>query len=508
MADLSMYKTWLSPRGAKALRRDDNLGKELAAQWKGEQVDRAAAKRLIEWYNRSRAKIVEYIQKQATITFGDETKEWQCPTVNGVKRTIKRISMTYRTPPTRRYFIGEKELKTGDKELAKVERMYKRLDRNRRLRQAEQFGNLLNTVHVEVVYRNNRIDWDIRKRTEVMVVPDPADYLRFLGFARRLDFMINDKPLGGFLLWTDAEYVFVRDDGFVYAVGDSAGLNPFAGETLIDAERPIPIVTIRREECEDYWGRYGSDIVDAFEQAAIQLGNLWENGFLQTHGQPVAINMKLKKGERLKVGPKHPITVEGVMKDDASPSLTFPSPEPKIVEMQALIDWFIKLNAGSYGQPPSAWAQDEKAMSGFAKMIDNSELLEDRDDQLNDWIQREVDLHEYTKLTWNRYHPIEAEHVDPLVRLEVTFNEVEFPESPQEEASAAAIEIENNFSSPVDWIMKKRKISDRKEALKLALEIVKENAAIKKAQAEAFGVPEEAPPPGRGPVQPREEGTA
>ena len=495
-----MVLSWFRPRGGGSIGRDEALAKRLLTRWDEERDARDRATRLIAWYQRDRAKIVDYLKKQASVTFGEETNEWQIPIINGVYRTIRRLAMTYQRPPERKYFIGTKELSPDSPELVKIENMYGRLDMDKRLRQLDRWATLLNTVHFEPVYRRGHIAWDVRLRPDVLVVEELDDYLEYAEFCRRILLTSGKDAVQGFIYWAADRYLFIRDDGFFWpGPGSSDGSNPYAGETFAEAALPVPVITVRKTEASDYWGRYGSDIVDSFEQANIQLGNTWENMFFQGHGQPIAINtgMGKQKGQKVKVGVRHPITVEGLTKEDMIPDIRFATPEPKITEGRQLIDWFIKLNSGSYGMPPSAWAQEEKALSGFAKMIDSEELLEDRDEQVNDYVRVEKQAFEASRAVFNRNHPVEGEHVNPEITLEVSFDEIEFPETPQDAAAAAAIEIQNNLSSAVDWIMKKRKISSREEATKLLEQIVKENAQVKKTMAEAFGISEQAPPQDR-----------
>jgi hypothetical protein len=101
---------WMTPRGRGAIRQDKALANRLLELWRKEQTARTAAQRLIDWYQRDRLKIEMYIRAQAAVTFGDRTKEWQIPVINGVPRTIRRLAMTYASPPERKYFRGDTEL--------------------------------------------------------------------------------------------------------------------------------------------------------------------------------------------------------------------------------------------------------------------------------------------------------------------------------------------------------------------------------------------------------------
>lgn len=490
MSNVPVYmQNWFRPRGGGALRRDQALADDLRSRWMKEAKDRSRALRLVAWYERDRPEIEAFIRKQAKVTFGDETAEWQTPIVNGVYRTVRRLAMTYRTPPERRYYIDDKEL-TDQKQLENIKTAFRRLDVDKRMQQLEQWMILFNTAHLEPVYRRGRIDYDFRLRPESLAIGAFDDYLDFDQFARSIEVSrLGEGTAKGFILWTEDEYIFVREDGFVFPACDAGldGSNPFSMQVWREKDLPIPVNRARKVEGREYWGRYGCDIVDAYEQAAIQLGNLWENVFLQGHGVPIFTNCNLKEGERKRVGPKDPIVVEKVQKDDVPPGLAFAKTEPDIEQTRALIDWFVKQNGGSYFMPPSAYATEEKEMSGFAKLVDSSELIEDREQGLSDFRAIERQNFEASVAVWNANHPVKAEHIDPAIELRVTFPEVEVLQTPQDEATTIALEIQNNLASSVDYIMRKRKISDREEAKKLALEIIAENADMKAALQKAIG---------------------
>lgn len=465
-----------------------------AGQATAAKATKALADRLLSYYYRDRPEITGYIRDQASKTFGAESGDWQLPLINSVARTVKRLSMAYRKPPTRKYYregaAGGKrvEIEPESDDFKKIERMYggnlKRL--NRRFREMDAKRTLLNTIHVEPIYRNGQIDFDIHTAANVTVIETPGDYLSFDQWGAKMSFSDSDgKKAEGWRYWDEELHAFLRDDGRLFPLIGNDIANPWKGQTLEHSARPIPIVPLRKVEDRTYWGRYGADMVDAVEQSMIQLGNLWENVFLQAHGQAVAVNCGFDKdrtpGAKVKIGPKNPIAKDGVSKDDLPPDLKFAQPDPNITAIKEMVDWFITMNGSSYGLPPSAWAEEESALSGYAKAIDNLELTEQRDEELVDWIEVEQALHEWSVLIFNACHPKKDEHVDENIRLDVLFDEVEFPKSPQEEALAWQTEITLlGTASPVDFLMKKHKISSRKEAMELAKSIAKENAELAK----------------------------
>lgn len=461
-----------------------------------DKLERDRAQRYIDWYNRDRIAIIEHVKEQARRSF-DSTEDWQFPIVNGVPRTIKRLSQGYISPPAREYHVDGKALEGTA--LDPINRMFSGIDINRKMRSLDRWSTLLNTVHVEVVPRKGLIDWDIRLRPDVTVIPDPSDFLEFVKFAYAWTPMDPDslEPTKGWVYWTDEEHVFISAGGLTIGMSNEKGTNPY---TNAAGEPVIPITTVRKiEDIADYWGSFGADLVDAMQTMNVQLGNIWETTILQVHGQPFLVNVELEKGKKVKIGPKHPITVTKVSKDDVAPSLTFPKPDPDIEETQGFLDWFIKTNAAAYGLPPSAWAIDEQRLSGFAKFMDNIELLEMREEDATQWETTEQDLYTKSAIVWNTWAAANSEPLVPEeVEVKLDFPPVKVPESPAEKTQRWALQIASGQASHVDYFMEEEGL-DKEAAEKRAIEVADQNKKITSAGAEPVArLPEEEPEGGEG----------
>ena len=449
---------------------------------------RLDAQRLIDWYNRDRAKIIEYLTLDAQKTF-DSVADWQFPIINGVPRTIARRSTAYKTPPTREYYLNDKQLEPDSEAQKRIEAMYARLNINRKMRALDRWSTLLNTTHAEIVIRKGAIDWDIRLRPAVTVVEDPEDYLEFVKFAYQWNPIDPEtlQPIQGWVYWSSDQHVFIGAGGKFVGMSNEAGTNPYKA---LDGASVIPIVTVRKiEDISDYWGRFGADLVDATQSMNLQLGNMWETMFLQIHGQPFGVNLGLKSGAKLLVGAKHPIVAEKVQKDEVAPSLSFPKPDPDLVETRDILDWFQKMNAGAYNLPPSAWSMDETRLSGFAKFMDNIELMETREEEIENWEAVEQDLFTKSAIVWNTWNAGVA--VDLALEVRVTFPAVQIPETPTERTTRWSVAIKAGLASLVDYFREVEGL-ELDEAVKRAQEVAKWNEEIGGSPTE----PALPPPPG------------
>jgi hypothetical protein len=474
-----------------------------------EEEEREDAGRLLAWYNRDAVAIERRLKELARKTFGDECDNWQWPRANGVPRIIRRISLSYMSPPERKVVRNGEPLdaKSTDHQLVfGPAGLYSGIDINRKMKEADRFSGLLNTVHIEVVPRHGKIDWDFRLRPCTMVVPDPDDYLHFVKFAYEFNPMNPDtlQARVGWVYWTKENHFYLMGDGELVGVSLDDGSNPYAGE--------IPIVTVRKLEQDDYWGHFGADLVDGFEQATLQLANMWENGFMQTHGQPFGVNLGLKKGETLITGPKNPITVDNVGKDDVPPDLRFVKPDADITIVRDLVEWFMNINGQAYGLPEGSWtAQAASPESGFARFIKNLELFEDRDDVQDMWIKVEQELFEKSRMVWNRWAM--ENKVKPIpedLELQVAFQPVKMAEDPTEKIARYTAATKLGVSSPVRYFMEEEGLDE--EAAKAKVEkIAEENKLGAPAPAADFmsqflkGQPNQ---PAKGVVPPQLEASA
>lgn len=455
----------------------------IAALEQQDKEEREDAQRLIDWYSRHRKEIIEHVKEQARSSFAS-TSDWQFPIDNGVPRTIRRLSMAYHKGPVREYFVGGKQLTPDSDQMKAVDAMFRNIDIDRKMRALDRWSTLLNTVHAEIGFRNDAIDWDIRLRPDVTVVAQPEDFLEICKFAYSWNPIDPEtlEPVKGWVYWTDELHVWISAGGKRVGMSNAEGTNPYKGR---DGKPVIPIVTVRKiEDIADYWGRFGADLVDAVQAENVQLGNMWETMILQIHGQPLGINLKLDAGQTLKLGAKWPIIVEKVMKDEVQPDLKFPKPDPDLPETKDILDWWKKTNGANYGLPPSAWSLDEQRLSGFAKFMDNIELLENREEEQTIWQDVEQDLTTKSVIVHNARTAEEAKVPEDL-EVRITFPPVKIPESPTEKTTRWALAIASNQATLVDFYMEEEGL-DEKQALKRATEVVALNKQLAPAPVEAL----------------------
>lgn len=452
-----------------------------------ERVDRKAARRLLDWYHKKNDKIIEHLQLAAVKTFDpEEISTWQWPLVNGVQRTIKRISMTYSQPPKRVLYKGDKELDSKDDAYKRVEEMFENVDRDKKMRQAERYAKLFNTCHIEIVPRDSAIDWDLKLRPGTSVVEKPWDYLSYekIAFWWRAVDPDSLTPVDGWIYWTPTTHEYKAGSQY-YGLSNEDGSNPYNGE--------IPVVTVRMLEQENYWGQFGADLVDIYEAINLQLANLNENVFMQTHGYPIAINCGFGENEKVIVGPRKPVTVEGLTIEDVRPSIDFPKPEADITEVMNYLDWLVKEVGNTYGLPPGANELEEKRLSGYAKFLDNIELLESRDEEVPEWAKLEdTKLFPKSVMVWNHWAGVHGKQkIDESITQRTIFEPVNFPEEPTAKIERFALEKIAGVNSEINFLMVEHGLTEDK-AEELAVKLAEQRKTI----SDLTAPPEMPMPPG------------
>jgi hypothetical protein len=131
--------------------------------------------------------------------------------------------------------------------------------------------------------------------------------------------------------------------------------------------------------------------------------------------------------------------------------------------------------------PASAFSKDEKDLSGFAKFIDNIELLENREEEVPMWAMIESELFKKSVMVWNEWAE-EGSKMPDGVSLQSTFKAVSFPQSPTEQMEELALEIQNGVNSPSHFIAERDGISLDK-ATEKAKEYAQANKELKQASS-------------------------
>ena len=422
-----------------------------------EFLDSQAHKNYV-YYKGDHLGILYYLEQHLGRIITDKTVLNKMPKVyvNDVRRVVKRLCLAYSEAPEREYSSLSEEQQAI---LEMVYPEYKEFHRQ---------AKLLNTIVVRPIWsdKHKRFRFMVLGRHYATAITNQNDQfdLEELYYPRMVQ--KGDKQEIVYFHWTD-EDVWLTDE-------DGNEINPMS----VNIELPedgnpygrIPFVTLRLETCEDFWGDGLSDYVNLVE---INNGRLCDATYKQwlSFGYPIGTNLGIKAHD-FEISPYNPVMVDNVRTDMVTPDLRFVTPDHAIEEDKSLIDWTRKAGGTSKGMSAATFQDEEKDLSGYAKQIDNLELMENNAEDIEALRGFEYDLLEMMKLELNvRGGP----SMDSVNLTSIKFNEYGFPKTTDEINAEREFEYRYNLSTPVDWMKQNRPdLSD--EEIK---ELLKENRALK-----------------------------
>jgi hypothetical protein len=162
----------------------------------------------------------------------------------------------------------------------------------------------------------------------------------------------------------------------------------------------------------------------------------------------VTVNFGLKDGEELRLGPDSVLNVEDARSGDVTPSAFYIKPEAAIDVALKQIDWMTKTAAMMRGLPAASVSTDGMAQSGAAKLIDNLELAEMREDDIELIRPAEKAIFEVSRVVWNFNNP--GQKIDESAVFGVDFQQLKAGMDPEVEWKVKAEKYRYGLWTPVD----------------------------------------------------------
>ena len=357
--------------------------------------------------------------------------------LNDIPKITKRLCMLYKNTPYREY---NKELSEDQQVvLNKANKSYKEFHRQ---------AKLLNTIIVRPIWREktNSFDYNIFGRQFATAITNEHNQfeLEEIYYPRMINIAGKDQTI--YFHWTNDEYWATDDNQKRISPAELSdiltpdGSNPY---------KRIPFAVLRLQESEDFWGDGLSDLVNLVE---VNNGRLCDATYKRwlSFGYPVGVNLGITASE-FEVAPYKPIMANNVKTDEQTPSLNFITPDHQTAEDQELIDYTRKAGGTSKGLSAGSFEQTEAALSGYAKMIDNLELIDLNNDDRDALMEFEKDLFSLMSL--------EAEVSKAKVRFngmtldKVVFSEYKFPKTTDEIWKDREMKYKFNQETPIDWLV-------------------------------------------------------
>lgn len=428
------------------------------------------AQKLQDFYTGDSDAIVRHLETCLGKTFRPEdVREFQLLYLPVVRRIIDKLCIVYKGE-TERFVDGENNADL-------LNELYRLADVNGKSKHWYRMGKLHHTVLVQPVVREidgkPRLQFDVWTPNQITVIEDSKNFLK----PSKVMYQVQvTNPDGGHtvntVFWSDTEH-FVLDD---------------KGRPVIDPENPdkvnpygvLPFVVLRFGEPDSFWGEGETVLMNVEEKVDVLLTQLMDLLIMQGHGQAVLTNARIE-GD-VATGPKHPILLHPM--DPSQPaSFSFATVTGKVSEITTAIDWLINKTSVMYGLSQSSSMESSQTASGYAKQLDNWDVIEKRDEDAAVLAEFEGNLYKVARLVAE----VEGLKVPPESTVDsfyVEFSDYDFPQDPLQEIQTKKLKLDLGLWTPADDLMDEDPTLSKDEALA----ILEENLTIKNRLADQFGM--------------------
>jgi hypothetical protein len=368
--------------------------------------------------------------------------------INLVKKVIDTRATVYRTKPTRT-FEGMDQ--------AAGEQLYTELAANLVLKRASRLTKLCKTTLLQV-------GWSGDRPTLYVLTPNVTDVEHEGDPQRPSRIIITHKGARPedttFSEWTATTFRKFDYRGRQITVdGNRTGLNPYGVLPFVPLFDYMP--------SDAFWLPGGDDLVEAQQAVNVALTNLWRCVELQSHGQGWASG--LPASETLRAGPDRFITLpEGGQ-------LGFAAPNSPISEVLEAIAFVIKQTAIANSLSPQIFETTSKAESGLARLLDNRDLMEAREDDLELWRVYEGRLWTVIRAVANTHRP---GSIPEGATMRVDFGEMSATETAADQVKRMRELVALGVYSPVDCLLELNPDLSREDAMRLLAERRDEAATL------------------------------
>jgi hypothetical protein len=323
-------------------------------------------------------------------------------------------------------------------------------------------GYIFNTVLVQPVWRNEKIELDIITPNFCSVNSYDDDYMNIESVMISKSIEDEDK----IVYWSDTEHYYLDANGNKEAVTDENGKsngmkNPY-GE--------LPFAVLRFQSSSDFWGEPQQDLIENNIWYDVQESNKFFVEMFQ--GLGVGLGINLGKNGTVSLSPNTLICVDKVRAEDQTPSLNFSSTGAPLAELRDSLDYFYKRIGNSKGLSAQSMTNDVSDQSGISKAYDSAELQIKKDSHKIVMKAFESELWDKIKLVYN-YNAKDKIPDGLTFRIDIVEDEPMINVS--DEIAITEFKLEKNMISIVDLMIKDNPDLQTEDAMKILEENKKLN---------------------------------
>lgn len=315
-------------------------------------------------------------------------------------------------------------------------------------------GYLFNTILVNPVWREDKIDLDIITPNfcSVKSYDDNYSEAEEVMISKSID---NEDMI---VIWSDTEHYYMNMHGEKFAVTDENGNS----NSMINPYAEMPIAVLRFQCSSDFWGEPQQDLIENNIWYDVQESNKFFVEMFQ--GLGVGLGINLSKNGTVSLSPNTLICVDEVRQDFQPPSLTFSSTGAPLTELRESLDYFYKRIGNSKGLSSQAMTNDVTDQSGISKAYDSAELQIKKDAHKIVMKQFEHELYEKIRMVYN--YNTTGIKLNENLEFRVDIIEDEPMINVSDEIAITEFKLDKNMISIIDLMIKDNPDLTTEEAMK------------------------------------------
>ncbi len=400
---------------------------------------------------------------------------------NIVKRIIDKISLLYKTEPSRT-LVDEKgePIKNSIQQRVQNE-IWNPAKINNVCSTAEKMMNLCRTVGIKVSYRN-RLQYDIKTPAELDVVQNEENVMKANAVIYRRELRTDTPGVPKkfeYIVWTDNEHFKINADEYGEQKGERPVIlrdkQPIGNNIkMVNPYGVIPFAWYRYDyNWRTFFNEGGQDLIHAQENINVKLTDLNQLIKMQSWSVPVLIGYDTQTGDPIVIDPTIPLVIpfgrEGA-------DFKFVSPNAKIAEVWKCIVEGINGIATDYDIAPGSFQLTGSVRSGLELKLENVGLYD------RAWGKRTYAL-DFEEQLWHLTKIIGRmkglEWIPENAKLIVKYDDIQIPEDPVKEQLIWTWKFQFGVATPVDYLIFKNPNMSRTEAEKVLQMNLKFNKQLK-----------------------------
>lgn len=437
LADMTIYETFLN-----AMVENTQNEKSIFAEFRA-------------FYENDYSEIEDHIKDTLEDTYTKETLDILRIRHKDIIQKILRqkVAGIFDNEPVRVLKI-EKENESGETILDEYDglnEVLSSMNYNRVVKEALKSALFFNTMAVQIIKRNEKIELDTWTPDVFDVKQDKEDYLK----ATAVYYPFYDP--------VDEElYIVYWDDKDHYLINSSGNqVTEWNGKRLSNNYKILPFSFLRIRKGWDFYGEPNWNLLQTQKEFDIDLTNLKLTFEYQSFGVWVAENFP--DDQELKISPNAMIKIKRNSVDVPGATLQNVKPNVSFTDNTNLVDWDLKTTLMSEGLSAASSDIQARLESGVSKGYDELEMQIQRDDLKNIMYYFELDLLERIRTIWNIENP---NNKLPEGKFDIIYSEEKPAESVNDKKIRRDMEKSYGIKNEIDFAMEDLEIS-REDAVKL-----------------------------------------